>query len=528
MAKIPKTIGKYEIESLVAKGGMGAVYKAEHPTLKRPVIIKKLTLYGKKEITERFKREARILMDFRHDHIVSMFDHFKEGSSYYLVMEYVDGISLEEMCLNNRYIHSSIASHILLNTAKALKYAHSKKVVHRDIKPANILISREGAVKLVDFGIASSEETQAEGLTIDGMTLGTPGYMAPEQFKNSRNVDLRADIYSLGVLAYEMLTGKKPFPGSYSPELMKNIQTGKYTAPEKIIPEIDRDLIRFIKKAMRTDREKRYKDLTAIISLLEKTIKKWDCSELKDSTASAARGEEVKIPSRVKPKRRKLKIASALLLLFILLTAGTGIYRLGLYKGILYPDKYGRVVFYIKTPVNSQPLNSGSVSVTVFHDDDKAIPPVENAAVILLPGKEESFSVLKSIPVFLQKGSYRVKITAANEVFWNSFTVKPWKISAKSGGDAVIYYRNDRGPRPLVIIPQVRDAETGENLISVSDVLIKDGNEWKSLNESEKLMTGGIKKIKIQVPGYRDKIFSLKVENCQDAVVLQAGMYPEK
>ena len=109
----------------------------------------------------------------------------------------------------------------------------------------------------MDFGIASSEETQAEGLTIDGMTLGTPGYMAPEQFKNSRNVDLRADIYSLGVLAYEMLTGKKPFPGSYSPELMKNIQTGKYTAPEKIIPEIDRDLLRFIKKAMRTDRGKK-------------------------------------------------------------------------------------------------------------------------------------------------------------------------------------------------------------------------------------------------------------------------------
>lgn len=127
MAKIPKTIGKYEIESLVAKGGMGAVYKAEHPTLKRPVIIKKLTLSSKKEITERFKREARILMDFRHDHIVSMYDHFKEGTSYYLVMEYVDGMSIEELILNNRYFHSSLASYILLNTAQALKYAHSKK-----------------------------------------------------------------------------------------------------------------------------------------------------------------------------------------------------------------------------------------------------------------------------------------------------------------------------------------------------------------------------------------------------------------
>ena len=98
-------------------------------------------------------------MDFRHDHIVSMYDHFKEGSGYYLVMEYVDGMSLEELCRKNRYVNSGVAAWILLNTARALKYAHSKKVVHRDIKPANVLISRTGDVKLVDFGIASSDET---------------------------------------------------------------------------------------------------------------------------------------------------------------------------------------------------------------------------------------------------------------------------------------------------------------------------------------------------------------------------------
>jgi serine/threonine-protein kinase len=528
MAKIPKTIGKYEIESLIAKGGMGAVYKAEHPTLKRPVIIKKLTLSGKKVITERFKREARILMDFRHDHIVSMYDHFKEGTYYYLVMEYVDGISIEELCLNNRYVHSSLAAYILLNTALALKYAHSKKVVHRDIKPANILISREGAIKLVDFGIASSEDTQAEGLTIDGMTLGTPGYMAPEQFKDSRNVDLRADIYSLGALAYEMLTGKKAFPGSYSPELMNNIQTGKYIAPEKIMPGIEKNLLHFIKKSMKTNKEKRYKDLDPIISLLEKTIKKWNCDDLKNCTASAARRKEIKIPTRVKPKRKGLKITAASVLTLILLTTGTGIFKLGLYKGILSPEKYGKVIFSVKTPLDRPPLPADSIGISIFYDDDKKIPPVTETPVIFLSKKEDSFSSLVSLPVFLPEGSYRVKITALNEVFWNSFTVLSSENSKEDGGEVVSYYRYDRGEQSLLIIPQVRSALTGENLLSRSTVLIKEGKEWKPLNEAENLMTGDVKKIRVQVPGYSEKGFSLRVDNSQDVLILQAGLYPEK
>ncbi|MDX9801820.1 MAG: serine/threonine-protein kinase, partial [Spirochaetia bacterium] len=513
MAKIPKTIGKYQIESLIAKGGMGAVYKAEHPTLKRPVIIKKLTLYGKKDITERFKREARILMEFRHDHIVSIYDHFKEGSSYYLVMEYVDGISIEEMILNNRYVHSSLASYILLNTARALKYAHSKKVVHRDIKPANILISREGAIKLVDFGIASSEETQAEGLTIDGMTLGTPGYMAPEQFKDSRNVDLRADIYSLGVLAYEMVTGKKPFPGSYSPELMNKIQTGKYLAPEKIMPGIEPNLLRFIKKAMKTKKEKRYQDLDPVISLLEKTTKKWNCEGLKNSTASAANREEIKIPAREKPKREGVKITASSILTLVVLTAGIGIFHLGLYKGILYPEKYGKVVFSVKTPLDRPSLSPDAVSISIFYDDDKKIPPVEETPVIFLSKKEDSFSSLTSLPLFLPEGSYRVKITALQEVFWSSFNVHSSADSKGKGGEFVTYYRYDRGARSLLIIPQVRDAVTGENLLSKSTVLIKEGRMWKPLFDAENIMTGSVKIIKIQVPGYREKDFSLKVEN---------------
>lgn len=171
MPRIPDSIGKYKVETLIAKGGMGAVYKAIHPTLNRPVIIKKLDLRGRKDITERFKREARILMDFRHDGIVNMYDHFKIGKSYYIVLEFIDGKALDKVIREQRYLDNATAAYILYQTALALSYAHSKKAIHRDIKPANLLLSKKGEVKLVDFGIAVSDEDSEKGLTIEGLNI---------------------------------------------------------------------------------------------------------------------------------------------------------------------------------------------------------------------------------------------------------------------------------------------------------------------------------------------------------------------
>ncbi|MFW5843487.1 MAG: serine/threonine-protein kinase, partial [Spirochaetota bacterium] len=168
---------------------MGAVYTAQHPTLDRTVIIKKLTLRGNADMRERFRREAQIMMDLRNDAIVDVYDHFREGSSYYIVLEYVDGVSLEELIHRERYLPSDVALLIVREACRALVYAHERGVIHRDIKPGNILISRSGEVKLVDFGIATIHGDDESNLTREGMTLGTPVYMAPEQFRNTRNVD---------------------------------------------------------------------------------------------------------------------------------------------------------------------------------------------------------------------------------------------------------------------------------------------------------------------------------------------------
>ena len=226
--EIPQFIGKYKIHSLIATGGMGAVYKAIHPDLKRPVIIKKLAIKRNSMVLERFKREAKILLDLNNPHIVHMFDYFKEGTSHYLVLEFVDGMSLDKLIEKKKNFSEQLALLITLDIAQALKYAHERGIIHRDVKPGNILLSKHGEVKLADFGIAASEQDRSSealneidkdktieksgiDLTMAGSSLGTPSYMSPEQFTDSSRVDKRTDIYSLGVMLYELLTGEKPF-----------------------------------------------------------------------------------------------------------------------------------------------------------------------------------------------------------------------------------------------------------------------------------------------------------------------------
>ena len=260
-------VGKYTILKRIARGGMGTIYKARHPTLERDIILKRLTLVGNKGITERFRREARLMLDFREDRIVQVYDHFKEGASYYIAMEYVDGVTLGDLVEKHRYLPNDIALLIFYEVCRALKYAHDKGVIHRDIKPENIMISRTGEVKLTDFGIATSRDTKDEHLTRN-MTLGTPAYMSPEQIEDSSKVDRRSDIYSMGVLLYKMVTGKSPYPGNMTPETITLITMGRYRPPRKVNPRVSSFLQKIIRRAMHREPKQRYADLEELIDKL--------------------------------------------------------------------------------------------------------------------------------------------------------------------------------------------------------------------------------------------------------------------
>src|SRR5574344_1646774 len=210
----PPEIGKYKILGVIAHGGMGVVYKAVHPSLKRYVVIKKMTARRNSSNVERFKREAQILLDLQSPYIVHLFDYFQEGGYRYMVEELVDGLALDKLLRKQTILSPQIALLILQDCCFALKYAHSKDIVHRDIKPGNILISKRAEIKLADFGIATDTEKGDDSLTQSGVALGTPAYMPPEQFEDSAAVDSRADIYALGIMLYEMITGTKPYPGT--------------------------------------------------------------------------------------------------------------------------------------------------------------------------------------------------------------------------------------------------------------------------------------------------------------------------
>lgn len=233
--EIAKWFPNFDILECLGRGGMGVVYKARQKTLDREVAIKVLAGEWEEDTTfaERFEREAKILAQMSHPNIVTIHDFGQTDGLYYIVMEYVDGVNLRDL-LSDGKMAPEQALAIVPPICEALEYAHSKGIVHRDIKPANLLLDRDGRVKIADFGIAS-----LVGATTD--ISGTPSYMAPEQAKGS--VDCRADIYALGVVLYEMLTGERP--------------TEDVVPPSKKI-EVDVKIDEMVLRALEREPERRY------------------------------------------------------------------------------------------------------------------------------------------------------------------------------------------------------------------------------------------------------------------------------
>src|SRR5262245_26892686 len=218
-----------EVLELLGQGGMGAVYKARQTKLDRLVAVKVLPAEWGSDpaFAERFGREARALARLTHPHVVSVFDFGESDGLFYFVMEYVDGVNLRAI-LKERRLSPPEALTIIPQVCEALQYAHEEGVVHRDIKPENILLDRKGRVKIADFGLAKLLDRPAASYALTGsqQVMGTPHYMAPEQIDRPREVDHRADIYSLGVVFYEMLTGELPL-GRFAPPSEKAVIDGR-------------------------------------------------------------------------------------------------------------------------------------------------------------------------------------------------------------------------------------------------------------------------------------------------------------
>lgn len=262
-----ENLGKnYKIEKEIGKGGMGVVYLATDKRLERKVAIKVLSLSGSNEdvhissdeVIQRFKREAIAVAKLNHPNIVNIYDIGEENGMYYMVMEFVDGNTLSNV-INETLENHEMALNIIIQVCGALDSAHEEGIIHRDIKPANIILTSKGMPKLMDFGIAQLEDNQEDfKITQSGSLLGSLLYISPEQLSNSSEIDSRADIYSLGMSLYEMLTGKLPFMSDNMKQVVMKILTQDPPPPSTFNPNIPIELDTVILKSLEKDVHRRY------------------------------------------------------------------------------------------------------------------------------------------------------------------------------------------------------------------------------------------------------------------------------
>ncbi|MEQ1893487.1 MAG: serine/threonine-protein kinase [Planctomycetota bacterium] len=247
----------FELGELLGQGGMGLVYRARQRTLERPVALKLLAreIAAEPGFAERFTREARVLASLAHPHIVQVYEFGQAGPWFWFAMELVEGASLRRL-LSERALSAKQSLALVTQICEALQYAHDRGVVHRDIKPENVLVDRAGQVKILDFGLSKvSGAKPGDTLTRTDQVMGTPHYMAPEQWERPGEVDHRADIYALGVVFYELLTGELPL--------------GRFEPPSKKV-EIDVRLDEVVLRTLAKEPERRYQQASEVKTEVER------------------------------------------------------------------------------------------------------------------------------------------------------------------------------------------------------------------------------------------------------------------
>ena len=273
---------EYVILGELGKGGMAEVFKAEQSSLLRIVAIKKLktTLVSNPEMLERFFREGKSAANLQHENIVQIYQMGEKEGEHYIVMEYVEGMDLKTILKKAGPIPWRIACLMVRETALGLGFAHQRGYIHRDIKPGNVMVSHRGEVKIMDFGIVRRIDSE---LTQTGSFLGTPSYMSPEQLKGE-DISGRSDLFSLGVMFYEIMAGEKPFKADTEAALLNKILNEKEKPVRKINPQVPRRVARLLKRLLQKDPKKRFESAGELARALE---------HLLGEDFAAASGEEI-------------------------------------------------------------------------------------------------------------------------------------------------------------------------------------------------------------------------------------------
>ncbi|HJZ58090.1 MAG TPA: serine/threonine-protein kinase, partial [Gemmataceae bacterium] len=245
------SVGRYDFLQLVGKGGMGSVYKATDQDTGNVVAVKVLDvdLSANPELLYRFVQEFQAAAKLEHPNIVRAIDFGSDGPLSYMVSEFVEGVNLGEMIAERGRMAEDDAVRIITQIAQALHYAHAGRVIHRDVKPDNVLIRTDGVAKLADFGLAKDYDND-QGLTLPARGLGTPHFMAPEQYRDAKNAGTACDIYALGATLYNAVTGRLPFEGCESLVALAKKAKGDIPAPRELVPGLSARVDEAIRRAM--------------------------------------------------------------------------------------------------------------------------------------------------------------------------------------------------------------------------------------------------------------------------------------
>jgi predicted Ser/Thr protein kinase len=353
MTESPKTVARYEIIDMLGKGAMGVVYKARDPNIDRFLAIKTIktsevaAASDGEDVLARFKREVQTAGELIHANIVTIYDGGQDGDLHWLAMEFVDGPSLAKLISDKLVLPLQDILTIFVKICSAVDFAHRHGIVHRDLKPANILLTKDWEPKIADFGIA---RIASSTMTRTGVILGTPSYMSPEQITGQR-VDSRSDIFSLGIILYELLTGERPYLGENPTVIMYKIVHSEPVSPDKINLALPEGLASVIMKALAKNPEARYQRAGEMAGDIIELVKR--SPELSISTSrldmptaifpsgpvavGLDRYESVDAP----PVARKSRMRAFLLIVFLLIVAGGIAGGLYLYRDKLFGGKGG-------------------------------------------------------------------------------------------------------------------------------------------------------------------------------------------
>lgn len=298
-----KSTKKYEICNTLATGGTAVLYKAIQTSLDRPVVIKKLHahLISDPNFTRRFEIEAKAVASLDHENIVRIIDFGSAEGDYFIVMEYIDGPCFKDVLSSRRVISEELVLLVAREICLGLDHAHQRGIIHRDIKPANIMITTEGQVKITDFGLAKLHQSQTQQ-TVASTLLGTPLYMSPEQAIGD-SIDGRSDLFSLGTICYEAMTGTQPFLSDNYAAVIQNIINGGVSSPSKIRKDISPGAEELVMKALHREPGRRFRSALEMARAIESLLGQEKIASARERIRRLAAGEDDLAPRTRRPAR---------------------------------------------------------------------------------------------------------------------------------------------------------------------------------------------------------------------------------